>query len=55
MLRHMVAVIVITQWFFYLQVSQGDGRDNSGNHETLQHPKRRHAANPNFKVAYICF
>ena len=51
----MVAVVVIKQWFFCSQVSQRDGRDNSDNHKTSQHPKWRRAENPDFKIADICF
>ena len=53
-LRHTVTVIVIKQ-LFCSQVSQGDGRDNSGNRKTSHHPKWWHTDNPNFKLAGICF
>ena len=51
----MAAIIVIKEWFVCSQVSLEDGRDNSGNRKTSQHSKWRHAENPNFKIADICF
>ena len=51
----MVAVIVIKQWFFCSQVSQGDGTDNSDNRKTSQDPKWWHAENSNFKITDIYF